>query len=63
MANDRHMGSPVNSEYGLCGVAWDGENGDEDHAFAEAGDLVTCVDCRAVIDACKAIVRYRLPRD
>jgi hypothetical protein len=48
-------------EYTLCGTAFDGEDGMELLSFAEAGELVTCPDCRRVIDACRALKRYRLP--
>lgn len=59
-----HMSNPTNGEYSLCGEAWDGEDGAQELAFAEAGQIVTCNGCRTVIDACKAVTRsYRLPED
>lgn len=61
------MLSPHNGgEFSLCGDAFDlGDNepGEDNPRFAEPGDLVTCEDCREVIDVCRALKRYRFPKE
>lgn len=56
-------GTASGGEYSLCGLAFDAhETGDADEPveFAEAGELVTCVECRDVIDHVRATFkRYR----
>lgn len=50
-------------EHALCGLAFDAyDSGDEDQpvVFAEAGETVTCPDCRAAIDYVRSNFRgYR----
>ncbi|WP_199028472.1 hypothetical protein [Ralstonia sp. ASV6] len=56
-------GTIAGREYSLCGLACDAhESGDTDEPveFAEAGELVTCVECRDAIDHVRAsFKRYR----
>ena len=66
MTVQRH--APGQQEHSLCGLAPDAfESGDVDEpvVFAEAGEMVTCKDCRSAIDwARQNFRRYRyLPAD
>jgi len=47
---------PNNSEYSLCGDAWDAPDTEcdvEPFRFVERGETVTCSKCREIIDKIK----------
>jgi len=53
-------------EYSLCGLAFDAhDSGDEPEPvhFAVGGQLVTCRECRAMIDYVRTFKGYRAPKD
>jgi hypothetical protein len=58
----KHMRSPLNNEYTLCGDAFAGEGGAVSLPFAGSGEHVTCLWCQKVIAACKIVTySWRLP--
>jgi hypothetical protein len=62
------MPNPGNAEYSLCGDAFDavGDIGCEEvepFRIGAAGDVVTCKECRRMIDIIRSIRRYRVPAD
>lgn len=55
---------PDCAEYTICGNAWDAHlSGDvpEPVEIASPGQTITCPQCRKIIDAIKAIKRYKEP--
>lgn len=65
MTNDVHGSHVRPPEFTLCGLAYDAyESGDEQEPviFAAPGAVVTCKDCRAVINHCRAFRGYREPK-
>jgi biotin carboxyl carrier protein len=49
--------SPLNAEFTLCGRAFDDDESDDGRpVFAKVGERVTCKECLAVINYCKAFV-------
>ena len=59
----RHATDPLNSEYTLCGDAFDlgAIPGDDSPTFAAAGETVNCPKCRVVINYVrKSFSRYRV---
>jgi len=61
----KHATSPLESEFTLCGVASDVnavEPSEETPVFADAGIVVTCLQCRTVIEACRKFgPQFRVP--
>jgi len=50
-----HAGNPLNSEFTLCGDAFDIEAVDKNTnapVFATKGQVINCSECRKVIDYC-----------
>jgi hypothetical protein len=53
-------------EFTLCGMAFDAyDSGDADEpiVMAQPRELVTCAECRAVIDYARRFKGYRQPSD
>lgn len=51
-------------EFTLCGMAFDAhESGDADEpvVFAHQGQIITCPDCRTIINYVKTFKHYRQP--
>lgn len=50
---------PLNTEYTLCGRAFDDEETIEGPpVFAKPGEKITCIGCRSVIKYCKSFKHY-----
>lgn len=62
--DEMHIGHPLGEEMTLCGYAIDAfvENGDDEMMrTAREGELITCPDCRRVIQSLrKGIRRWRV---
>lgn len=60
----KHCDTPAGGyEFTLCGVAFDAfDTGDAEEpvVFAQAGELITCKECRNVIDHARAFKNYRV---
>lgn len=62
---NKHADSAINSEFTMCGVAYDAfDTGDAEEpiVFAKDGETVTCTDCRRVINHAKKFKSYRQPQ-
>lgn len=61
--NDVHGVSPVNSEYTLCGCAFDGTNtGEPFQDFVETNKKINCSDCVSIITSCKSVKESEIKR-
>jgi len=60
----RHATNPAQSEYTMCGMAFDAHGSgdcDEPIVFAREGEPVTCQECRRVVLAVRKIKLGRMP--
>lgn len=50
-----HGINPLNSEYTLCGCAFDGSIGETGQSLIETKRRISCPNCIRVIDQCKTV--------
>ena len=63
--NVHATGVAAAGEFTLCGLAAEGEaleGGDSPPIFACPGEIVTCDECRRIIEHCRHFIQFREPQ-